>query len=635
MLVDGVILAVSILYYVIENKVFKVHLFPADALFAGYGLYKLIYGLTRDKKAYTTKRLQILTNTALLFIPVAYLVTFALNKVGLPFDVFQVGVVLIITFSMIIISTPRLYLSDRKVVLEEHKADMDEVRFEPYSLYVSENIFIPGHQRFRHEEMIGLTGVGKTRYGIYPSVFQDIHNGAGVFIYDIKNDMLKDIQRFASYSMRDHDLYVFTLGNVHGETYNPLANGTAAEIANRVFTALYPPQNNSNQFYTDYAQQFLSSIIALLKYKYPVITFKDLYLLAMNPRTILKEMALELEAKLEAKYLLNLLDSEDLEDRLTGLCLKLSAFVLPEWTKQINTTDPDIRMDKLLVKNKILLFQASSGLYQAEYKPISILALKDIQTEIARRYEKPPEKPFFIYLDEFYNVIYPDFGEMINKARSARVGLILAHQSIGDLERCGEELRNIIIDNTVHKVIFKVGTPETASFYAEYLGTRLVKRQVESHKDDGKVAGFTDKEEREFLIDPDTIKNLKTDSDHDTAEAVLAIETNKGRVYGKYLLKSIQVDFTGHTLLPKPERKNTSKDTNLEAYMHLTERKGTRFFKSDKTEQAAAEPPAAPRAATVTSETAEKPKTYKTFKTRANTPSIHDLKKKVEEPGNE
>jgi type IV secretory pathway TraG/TraD family ATPase VirD4 len=584
MLIDIAFLTVSVVYYIAEYNLLHSHLYPADILFAGYGFYRLLYGL-RDKKAYTTKRWQMIMNLGILFIPFAYLITFGLTKTGFHFSVIHVGTVLCIIFLVIIASTPRLYLSDRKVILEDHKTDMKDIEREPYSVYFTEDIFIPGHQRFRHLEIIGLTGTGKTRYGIFPAVFQDIHNGAGVFIYDIKSDMHTNIKKFVSYSNRDYDLSIFTLGNLGGETYNPLANGSASEISNRIFTALYPPENMSNEYYRDNAKDFLESAIGLLKSKYPVITFKDLYLLAQNPRTILREFCLEFEDRLESKNLVtNFLDKEpkELDKVLSGLRLKLGAFVIPPWTKQINTTDPDIRMDKLLVDNKILLFQASSGLFQSEYKPISVLALKDIQTEIARRYEKPPKKPFFIYLDEFYNVVYPDFGEMINKARSARVGVILAHQSIGDLERCGDELRNIIIDNTVHKLIFKVGTADTAEFYAKLIGTRLVMNQVESHKDDGKVAGYTSKEEREFKIDPDTFKNLRTNKENDTAEAVLLIETDKGRVYGKYLLSNSEIDFVGQTLLPKPERKGQGKDTNLESYMYLTKQNGSKFIKTSE-----------------------------------------------------
>jgi hypothetical protein len=610
----------SIIYYIAEYKIIKTHLYPADILFAGYGLYRLIYGLTRDKKAYTTKRLQMLTNAGMIFVPFAYLVNFALIRAGFDLSIISVLAIMFIIFLVIIASTPRLYLSHRKITLEEHQTKIEDVKREPFSLYLTSTIFIPGHQRFRHLEMIGLTGAGKTRYGIYPAIFQDVVNGAGVFIYDIKSDMQNDIKKYVSYANRDYDLMIYTLGNPDGETYNPLANGSPPEISGRVFTTFFPPTEISNEFYKGKAKVFLDCIVALLKRKYPVITFKDLYLLLLHPLTLLKTLCLEVPDTLEAQTLLQELSEEKLDQNISGLRLKIGQFVLPDWAKQINTTQPDIRMDKLLVDNKILLFQASSGKYQADYKPISILALKDIQTEIARRYDSKPEKPFFIYLDEFYNVIYPDFGEMINKARSAKVGLILAHQSIGDLERCGEEIRNIIIDNTVHKLIFKVGTPETAEFYAKLLGTRLVKKQVESHKDDGKVAGFTDKEEREFLIDPDTIKNLKTDSENDTAEAILIIETNKGRLFGKYTLDSIQVDFTGHTLLPKPTNKKQGLDTNLGAYLHLTERKGSNYFKNTTEVISDKE----------TTDIKEKPAKPHTYKKRKGTLSAFDLIKKAE-----
>ena len=431
-----------------------------------------------------------------------------------------------------------------------------------YSVFINQDIIIPEQSRYTHLQVIGGTGSGKTRYIFYPHILQDIMNGAGVLIFDIKSNMRKRIEQFVIAAKREKDFFCFNLGDPNSDSYNPEAGDDPGEIFNRTFTAQYYDMNNSEQFYIDVAKRFLPAAIAVLKKKYTTITFEDLYWITVSPKKYLQPICNEMPDDINAKYLIDFMKKEDLDKLLMGLVNKLAQFVTPAWTSQINTTNPKIDIGKIVSEGKILLFQANSGVYQQEYKAISILLMMHVQSEIARRYAIPQDqlKPFFIYLDEFDKIVYPGFAELINKAREAKVGLIFGHQSIGDLKQYGEALQNQILTNARNKVVLKLKEPTTAEYFSKAFGTRTVERRVTSYGSDGSVSGYSDKLEEEFNIHPNDIKFLKL------GQACVDIEDDEG---GKPYINIIRLEDIKQKFLEgaieRPAQENIDgKRTNLD-----------------------------------------------------------------------
>lgn len=75
--------------------------------------------------------------------------------------------------------------------------------------------------------------------------------------------------------------------------------------------------------------------------------------------------------------------------------------------------------------------------------------------EIARR-------PFFLYVDEFPNLTTKTFAGMLSEARKYRLGLILAHQHLSQID---SEVSDAIFGNVGNLVAFRVG-PKDAPFLA-------------------------------------------------------------------------------------------------------------------------------------------------------------------------
>lgn len=410
------------------------------------------------------------------------------------------------------------------------------------AFWLNDEYYIPEHSRFSHMQVMGSTGSGKTRFIFFPGIGADIKRGSGVFIYDIKGNMDDKIEEFVVWAKRDMDYYCFNLGEKQKDkgkisrTYNPLAGDDADEITNRIFVALYSEDVGGNSFYEQTAEAFLRSAIRLLMKKFKTIVFRDLHKIILDPKKYLQPICNEYKNDMDAVYLLDAIKEPKFKEQMKGLFNKISKFATSKWSDQINVLEPEINISEIISQNKILLFQANAGSFGADYKAMSILIMMHIQSEIAKRLFNVPEKPFYMYLDEFSNIIYKGFKELINKAREAKVGIIFGHQALGDIGQCGPEIENIILTNSNNKVFFKNDDDKSVKYFSTVLGTQTIERRVESFSTAGGVvtpAGFTKKEEQEYVIHPDDLRNILL------GEGVVKIDTLHGRIIKKINFKDI------------------------------------------------------------------------------------------------
>ncbi len=83
---------------------------------------------------------------------------------------------------------------------------------------------------------------------------------------------------------------------------------------------------------------------------------------------------------------------------------------------------------------------------------LSVAGLSRADTPVTRR------RPFFVYADEFHNFTTLTTATMLAELRKYGVGLILAHQYVGQLSR---ELRDAILGNAGTVISFRIGAADT------------------------------------------------------------------------------------------------------------------------------------------------------------------------------
>ena len=119
----------------------------------------------------------------------------------------------------------------------------------------------------------------------------------------------------------------------------------------------------------------------------------------------------------------------------------------------------DIR--NIMDNKKILLVNLSKGrLGEINANLIGLILIgKFAQAALARA--NSTERPdFYLYLDEFQNVVTPSISSILSEARKYRLSLNIAHQFLGQLP---DDIKNAVFGNVGNMCISRVG-PDDANF---------------------------------------------------------------------------------------------------------------------------------------------------------------------------
>ncbi len=374
---------------------------------------------------------------------------------------------------------------------------------------------LPTSSLHENVQIIGGTGTGKTHFVIKPFIEQTVRQDLGCFISDVKGNMLQDVAFYVSQAAGRRLKHFNLINPRQSNDYNPLYGDNADAIANRAFTALFYNAKTTETYYLELADAFLHNLIGLLKEGIETITFQDLLTATQETdsfRTI-SWFCSRYPQTSYARYFREQWLGKPPKDRrmeLTGLINKLQRFCNSEWAYLLNVRKPGIRMRDVVAKGEVFLFSPNFARYPEDAKAFSILAMMDLAEQLADRYATPPEKPFRVFLDEFYNLAYPRFIDFINKCREAQVNLFLAHQSLGDLKGVSPEFQEQVMNTASNKIILRVNDPDTAESFARQFGTVPDKDyRVESFGKQGEILGFSKPPVEKFRFHPNLFKELR------------------------------------------------------------------------------------------------------------------------------
>ncbi len=125
-------------------------------------------------------------------------------------------------------------------------------------------------------------------------------------------------------------------------------------------------------------------------------------------------------------------------------------------------------------QGKIVLMNLSKGLIgDINSQLLGMMVVSKIQVAAMRRQKQSAteRKDFFLYIDEFQNFVTQSIESILSEARKYRLGLILAHQYIDQLEKDdklsgGVSLKSAIFGNVGTMMMYKIG-PQDAEVCAK------------------------------------------------------------------------------------------------------------------------------------------------------------------------
>ena len=413
-------------------------------------------------------------------------------------------------------SRPKLQSPQRRRFLHHRARAPREAYFAGVDALTGEPIHIPDQARMEHTQIVGVTGGGKTEGGIVPALVHDIAWGRGAIVIDMKGDrsFLEKIAAVVVAAGRKDDLLYFSLADPQSSrTYNPLMRGNASEIKDKIISSYIW----SEIYYKKASEIATLGICHALKALDKTVTFQSL----LNYMRDMKEIA-ELKKTLDVRGikhdLASLVGALDGKTRdLAGLIADLTAIVGSDFGELLSPEQGEIDLLDAYLNNKIVLFQLNTGLYQETAIRLARIILQDLKTvsNHIQSYLKPTERHFFpVFIDEFASIAFDAFIELINKARSAKMAITIAHQSLGDLKNAGEGFQNQIFDNTNMRIVYRQNSAESRDLLTKMAGT--VEKEKLTYQSDVAM-GMNEstgkgsiRRVETFLLDPNLVTEFPT-----------------------------------------------------------------------------------------------------------------------------
>ncbi|MEA9986268.1 type IV secretory system conjugative DNA transfer family protein [Subtercola sp. RTI3] len=338
----------------------------------------------------------------------------------------------------------------------------------------------PGHERaialdytyaIQHMYVGGKTGTGKTVL-MANSFAQDVANGYGAIVVDASNSVSSEsmFSRALSYvpANRMDDVIIV---NVAEDLTNPvginiLDQGNPRIVADQIKDLFASMYQDTSGVWTK--QLLFHGLYTLAERK--GMTFVDLMPL-LNPQTK-TEIAWsdDLIRSVKDKELRNFWQrwqnfSQGERDRYTQPLLNRIWQLVsrPEARNIIGQSVSSFQMKEVLADNKILLISLS-GLPSDTAGILGTLLVNAIWTAAQTM---TPEKPNFLYLDEFQVMTKLPLGldDMLNRARKHKLGVVMGTQYLEDIT---PELRNAVINNARSRVIFQSSSKEARTWKSEF-----------------------------------------------------------------------------------------------------------------------------------------------------------------------
>ena len=365
------------------------------------------------------------------------------------------------------------------------KAKPEEVSFFGRTNYVAsleEKKFIFGIKRIdrrRHLYIVGKSGVGKSKL-LELLIRQDVIYGHGVCIIDPHGETIDAIINFIP-KERIEDVCIIDPSDVDfPASFNPLANVDPMfkfqltqgliEVFQKQFGANWTPRLE---------HVFRFTCLALLDY--PHATMRGMISMLTDRNYRQKVVEYITDDMVKRFFAIEFADwSEKFDtDAIIPLVNKLGQFLSDPLLRNIfGQKQNKIDVSKLMNEQKIILINLSKGRLGEENSSfLGSMFLTKIKQAGMERAAIPEEerKDFYLYVDEFHNVVTQTFENILSEARKYALNLTIAHQYVGQII---PRVHQAVLGNCGSIVTFRVGGEDAVKMKPEFAPVFDVKDMI-------------------------------------------------------------------------------------------------------------------------------------------------------------
>lgn len=394
-----------------------------------------------------------------------------------------------------------------------------------------------------HIHILGQPGVGKSVLlkNIYA---HQILQGEGLLMLDLKADykIREDFLSLCQAAGRESDFVLIDLShpeNSYG--YNPLLFGNATELKDKIIGAI----EWSEPYYKKVAERTLLTVLKGLVWirdnKKLAPSLDDLLTAISNVQglTVLSQQVEHDFIRADIHEMAAGFNKDFIKD-LESLRTELTLLTKAEFGS-IFKSQPTLDVFSAIMDKKVILVNLDGQTYNESAKKFGRLLLADLRSASGAIVTNIPEheRPrFTVLVDEFADIVATEdmaktFVGFLNRCRGSGIGVVIAHQSLGDFK--DSTVRSQIMDSTETMFSFVQKDPETCEILASVVGTKETYEKTKQTQEwifgDDNTGMGSKKLVHEYIYHPNVFKNL------DTGVAIYAAKkpSRFGTVYVKML----------------------------------------------------------------------------------------------------
>lgn len=332
-------------------------------------------------------------------------------------------------------------------------------------------VLLSGKARTTHMEILGASGLGKTRF-MEHMIREDILAGRGLCLIDPTGNLYDDIVAWlARHPDLDVPVILLNAGEEQYVTgYNPIRRSRkdVEFLVDDVINAIARVWGEADLQSTPLLKRCLKLIFTALAERGLSLAEARHFIDpdAKDFRAFLVEpLKGSLEGNLWAFYNERASDRQFFED-FSSTVNRLLDFSADRLQRIFGQTEHAIDVRQVLDQGAVLLVNLGSRKISREAARLlgTLLVYDLFLTALERPRDSPP---FYLYVDECYDFVNEDIGLILDRCRQFGLHAVLAHQHLAQLKRAGETVYMAMRTDTKVKVVFGGLVPEEASLVAQ------------------------------------------------------------------------------------------------------------------------------------------------------------------------